>query len=399
MVLQDVPRPHPHRVAAAPRVLRLLALLLLLGHGARVSYRIVANPGLQGDLRIYQAAAVAHAEGRNPYEAGALTGAGGKTQALPFVYPPVVLPLLRPLIVFDYRTTYYAFFVLKIAAVAALVLLWQRWFFPGDLSRACLYLFCALAYGQTLKMDLRAGNISVFEQVLIWTAVLAFLRRRPWIYAALIAAAALVKLTAAGLLLLLLVDRDRRSVAAMLAGATGLAVVHGISAVVRPDLFAGFLRNAARLDDRGSVNPALLAMIRDGLERLGGGNAPPYADKVLYGLVAGLVGLAWIFLAGRQDIWQDRKTAMFLAFMSYAMLAPRFKDYSYILLIPPSVYVVVSVLRGAAAKVAAVALVCTHFFAYQSWVAAAVLFTALLAHLWARPRPLPEPKAAAPHPA
>ena len=366
-----------------------------------MSYRIFTNPGLQGDLRIYHAAATAWAEGRNPYEAGALTGAGGKTQVLPFVYPPVALPLLRPLLVFDYRTTYYAFFALKIAAVAALILLWQRSFFPDDASRACLYLLCALAYGQTIKMDLRAGNISLFEQVLIWTAALAFLRRRPWVYAALIAAAALFKLMAAGLLLLL-VERDRRSRLALLAGAAGLALVYGLSAAVHPDLFAGFLRNAAALDDRGSVNPALLALIRDGLERLAGGMVPPHLDMILYGLMALLIGLTSLTVVRRCGLADDREcvdreSALFLVIFAYTLISPRFKDYSYILLIPPSVYVVVTVLRSAAARVLALALVCTHFFAYQSWVAALVLFMAFLAHLARRPRPLPEPEAA-PHP-
>ena len=84
--------------------------------------------------------------------------------------------------------------------------------------------------------------------------------------------------------------------------------------------------------------------------------------------------------------------------LSFALAAPRLKDYSYILLIPPSVYVVVTVLRGAVPRLLAVLLVCTHFFAYQSWVAALVLFIVLLAHLRARARRPPEP-AEAPGPA
>ena len=358
----------------------------------------MTNPGLQGDLRIYRAAAAAYAEGRNPYGAGALTGASGRTQALPFVYPPVVLPLLRPLIVFDYRTTYYAFFVLKMAAVATLILLWQRAFFADDASRACLYLLCALAYAQTLKLDVRAGNISVFEQLLIWAGAIAFLRRRPWTYAAFVAAAALVKLTAAVLLVLLLVDRQRRSAAALLAGAGALALVHGVSAALRPDLFAAFLRNVAALDDRGSVNPALLALIRDGVERLAGGKGPAHLDMIVYGLTVLLIGLTSLTVVRRSGLADDRECVLFLVIFAYTLISPRFKDYSYILLIPPSVYVVVSVLRGLAARLFALALLCTHFFAYQSWVTALVLFTAYLVYL-RRPAPPPPESAALPGPA
>jgi len=365
--------------------------VLLLGHGARVSYRIVTNPGLQGDLRVYRAAAAAYAEGRDPYEAGALTGAGGRTQALPFVYPPVALPLLAPLLVFDYRTTYYAFFLLKIAAVAALILLWQRTFFADDAARACLYLLCALAYGQTIKMDVRAGNISVFEQLLIWLGIVAFARGRPWICAALIAAAALFKVTSAALLVVLLVDRRRRCVAAALTAACGLAAVHGLSAALRPDLFGAFLRSAAALDDRGQTNPSALALIRDGLERLVGGPGPGHLDWIVYG--------AWVLLIGLTSLEAARRQGMpgALECFAYALAAPRFKDYSYILLIPASVHVVVTVLRSTGARVLALALVCTHFFAYQSWVAALVLFIAYRAHLRPPRRP-PEP-AAGPGPA
>jgi hypothetical protein len=354
-----------------------------------VSYLVAANPGLQGDLRIYRAAAQAWAEGRNPYEPGALVGPAGNRQELPFVYPPVSLPLMRALLVFDHRTTHFAFLVLKMAAVAALVALWRRRLFPDDdLAGACLYLFCALAYAQTIKMDVRAGNISVFEQLLIWTAILAFRRRRPWPFAALIAAAALFKLTTAALLLLLLLDRRRPAVGALCGGLAGLALVHGISAAVRPDLFAGFLRNAAALDDRGRTNPAALALIRDGIERMAGGQVPGHLDMIVYGLWVLLVGLTTLSVAGRSDRTGVLECAFLLAF---ALAAPRFKDYSYILLIPPSVYVVVSVLQGLVPQLLAVLLVCTHLFAYQSWMAALVLFIALLARPRARGRRPPGP--------
>jgi hypothetical protein len=341
-----------------------------------VSQRIVANPALQGDLRIYVAAAEASAAGRSPYEPGALVGPAGNRQELPFVYPPASLPLLRGLLVLDHRTTYFAYFVVKMVAVVVLIALWRRRLFPDDLAGACLYLLCALGYGQTIKMDVRAGNVSVFEQLFVWTAALAFLRRRPWTYAALITAAAALKPTNAALLLLLLVDRGRRERAAVAAGVAALALVHGLSAAVRPDLFADFLRNAAALDDRGRTNPAALALIRDGMERLAGGQVPGHLDMIVYGLWVLLVGLTTLSVARRSD----RTGALACAFLAFALAAPRFKDYSYILLIPPSVTVVVRVLRGLAPRLATLVLLCTHFFAYQSWVAALVLFTVCVAH-------------------
>jgi hypothetical protein len=368
---------------------------VLVYHAARVSYLIASNPALQGDLRIYRAAAVAWTEGRNPYQPGALVGPAGNRQELPFVYPPLSLPLLRPLLVFDHRTTYFLFFGLKMAAAAALVILWRRRLFRDDASAACLYLFCALAYAQTMKMDIRAGNISVFEQILVWAAALAFLRGRPWLFAALVASAALFKLTTAALLLLLLVDRGRRPLAALMGGLAGLALVHGVSAAMRPDLFAGFLRNAAALDDRGRTNPAALALIRDGMD-LCARAAPRHLDWIVYGLVV-LLLLAGLLLIVRQSDRIDRAALLYSFCFAFALASPRFKDYSYILLIPPSVYVVATVLRGFP-RLLALLLVCTHAFTYQSWVAALALFIALLARLLPRAR-RPPAAAAGPGPA
>jgi hypothetical protein len=139
----------------------------------------------------------------------------------------------------------------------------------------------------------------------------------------------------------------------------------------------------------------LLALIRDGLERLAGGHAPAYLDEVLYGLVVLLIGLTTHSVARRLDDPGDR---VWIAFLAFGVCAPRFKDYSYVLLIPPSVYVVVRVLRGVGARALALVLLCTHFFAYQSWVTALVLFTACLARLLRTARRPPAP-AALPDPA
>lgn len=123
---------------------------------------------------------------------------------------------------------------------------------------------------------------------------------------------------------------------------------------------------------------------------------PGHLDMILYGLVVLLIGLTTLSVARRPG--RPGNLECFL--LAFALASPRFKDYSYILLIPPSVYVVVTVLRGAVPRLLAVLLVCTHFFAYQSWVAALVLFIVLLAHPRARARARrpPEP-AEAPGPA
>ena len=117
---------------------------------------------------------------------------------------------------------------------------------------------------------------------------------------------------------------------------------------------------------------------------------PAHLDWIVYGVVVLLIGLTTLSVARRQGLAGNLEWFFF----AFALAAPRFKDYSYILLIPPSVYVVVTVLRRLVPRLLAVLLVCTHVFAYQSWVAALVLFMVLVAHLRSRARRPPGPEVA-----
>src|SRR5438132_4607300 len=107
--------------------------------------------------------------------------------------------------------------------------------------------------------------------------------------------------------------------------AGGFLAMLGLQRVIAPEWFAEFVRRSAGVDERGPSNPALLALIRDIVAQ------PPLAAAATVVAVAGI-----LVLSGRalRRSGADPASRVMLVAVAYALIAPRFKDYSYVLLFP-----------------------------------------------------------------
>jgi len=375
------------------RPVRLVLYVALLVYGFTV-FRGIAVKDKQWDLRTYYYAALVHSLGGDPYDTESLSQAAGQKIEFPYVYPPVTLYLFRPLLLLDYRTCYAVFLVLKLAALALLVRLWVKFLKPDRSYGLLLLLFCFFAFRKALIRDLNAGNISCFEQVLVWAAAFCFLRGRPLSFSLLIAGSALFKFTSIALLAIPLAERGRKWLVSTISVASGFLLVNAASYVAGPRLYRGFISNALALDERGKVNPSSLALIRDGLSRIADpvSASLPNLDHAVYALL--LAGLALAAYAAVRWIEPARRRSDFMifCFFVYALAAPRFKDYSYMLLIVPSLYVIRHAIKSLIGKALASLLVCFYLFTYQPLVAAAVLLVVFLRHFMTAARGGPQSK-------
>ncbi|MCK4857133.1 MAG: DUF2029 domain-containing protein [candidate division Zixibacteria bacterium] len=361
---------------------KLIVLALLFLYCLVVVYNVVAKEK-QWDFQTFYYAAQAHSEGENPYDVAILSQTAGKEIDLPFVYPPVALYLFRPFALFDYQSAYVLFFILKLAAFTLLILLWRRHFLCDNNYYVVLLLLFVLAFRETTIRDIYAGNVSSFEQLLIWLGFLFFLDRKPFAFAILIVASALFKVTSILFLLLLLLDRDRRSLVALAAVTLAFGGLHLITYLAKPNLFTSFLANVGSLDERGSINPASLALIRDILDaasRWSGHDLCGF-DLAIYGFWIGVLVAVGYWVFSRSDLSKQRQSLLYAGLFLYALALPRFKDYSYILLIVPSLFVVQVVLRSIPIKSVAVAVLCISLFPYQPLLLALALYLLILRHI------------------
>jgi hypothetical protein len=296
----------------------------------------------QWDLSTYYHAVKAYEAGRNPYDRDVLSDIAGTAVRLKYVYPPHTLPFLQWLAILPYQTMHLVWLGIKAVFLIILLWIWMR-LFPGSAGSPGFVLFSLLAFNGAVLSDLIAGNISILEQGFVWSGLLLLLHKHRMAFAVIIALAAFFKITYAFFLVLLLFPLTKESARALLLGALLVIAPLIASAMLMPDLFRNFLANTATVSDvleRGNNNPCLFAFILTlaDLAEAGLGVKVPVAGAVSVFLLHALVVL---YLAGRvvrnlqvserKESWRD---IVFLACLTYPLIVPRFKNYSFILLIP-----------------------------------------------------------------
>ncbi|NIN04821.1 MAG: DUF2029 domain-containing protein, partial [Anaerolineae bacterium] len=241
----------------------MVGLLLLAVLGLFVDLWIHFDT-YQRDLRTYYYAGRAFAAGLDPYDLGVLSNLASTPLALPFLYPPAVLPLFRLLSSLEFSTAYYLFLGLKIAVLILLLGCWKKDFLP-EMGFAFL-VFSLLAFNAAIYVDLRVGNISLVEQGLIWLSFSFLLRKRVLLYCLMILLAASFKLMPLLFLALLLLNEDKRRFIYLAGSLLLFLSVQALSFLLAPNLFRAFLNGLGGLDERGVVNPSTMAMLRDLLD-------------------------------------------------------------------------------------------------------------------------------------
>ncbi|MBI2846199.1 MAG: DUF2029 domain-containing protein [Chloroflexi bacterium] len=322
------------------------SLLLMVSTGIAFDLLVHADR-YQRDLSTYYFAGKAFALGLNPYDIDVLSALAPAPIPHRFVYPPYTLWLFRLLPVVDFTTVYYLFLAIKAMVLVLLFYLWKRAFLPE--MNAPFFIFALLAYNAAVYVDLRVGNIAIFEGLLIWLAFLFYLRNRLLPFSLLIVIAASFKLTPIFFLLLLLWSESRGKYLQFAGSVMLFLVIQIASWYAAPGLYTAFLQNLSGLDERGVINPSTLALIQD-LSDWGARNTgiavPETAQLGLFlALTAIVILVSWrahrALTTGSRP--ENGRVALFLACLAYALIMPRLKTYSYLILLVPTYFMLLSI--------------------------------------------------------
>ena len=295
------------------------------------------------DYRTYHFAALEWLNGRDPDGAHNVP-AGMKHYKELFVYPPLMVRLFAPFAWLGYPKGLFVMFALKLATFAGLVWLWARKV-VADVRDSWFYLFCLLAFTSTTAIDFRCGNIVTFETALIWLGLVCFLEDRPLLFGAFIVAASLFKLTPILFLVLFFYWAGRRhfGLAALFGGLFALYL--GGSYLVWPDEFARFLANVrTTFEERGLICPSTLSLARDIVRDIGGSAAASWLIDGAGALFAAFI--AWFSFETTEKLRaftpeaDRRRYLVFFSCLCYALLVPRFKDYAFMVVIPPAYFMI-----------------------------------------------------------
>lgn len=331
---------------AAPRALPLFIGLIIIGE-------VLVSQGFQWDFKVYYSAAEMDMDGEDPYDFACLRERTEDPPEYPFLYPPITLALFRTLSLLPFKVAYVVWLVVKLLLLVILVTIWQR-HFVREPDWWMFALFIIFAFGAPLSLDIRAGNVTIVEQTLLWAGFAAlYLRRYSW-FCALVLIASLFKWTPAAFLGLLLLTSYRYRWHFFIGSSILFLLTIGLNYAMGPDRFAHFLIAAsAHTESAQQANPSTL-MFFDYLGQVAskygiGQTFARYASMTGYVLTIGFV-FSMTVLSVRKH-WKANDGiridyAIFTACLVYALALPRFKLYAFVLLIPVAYYVIKNCYRG-----------------------------------------------------
>jgi Glycosyltransferase family 87 len=291
----------------------------------------------QWDVVVYWWGGRAFAHGQSPY--GVIPG---EPEYLHFVYPPIVAALFAPLALLKPSAAKLLWITLKAFAFWLTVRVWRRAIGTEQQAVPPVFFF-TFAFGSAALVDFTAGNIAVFEQLVLWLAFAALLARRRWTFALLVVLAAQCKLTPVFFLGLLLVVDERPQWGPFLGGGALMVALVGTNVVLFPAQTREFLVGVSALGERGWGDPSTLGVMQDLVDQLRGLRLP-LPDATAYALY--LAAVAFI-LAQTMRWWRVQRVAgiarpveiVLVTLVTYALVMPRMKDYSYVALLPVAWYV------------------------------------------------------------
>jgi len=358
---------------------KIAAAILLVVCGMMLTYyvaKVAANPGFQWDLKMYHSAAKVFFEGGNYYDGELIKEKGGRP---PYPYSPYGIFFLFFLGLLSFEKAALLWVGLKVGILIVLFWIWKKIFYDYFDQRNswilfCLFLFWSLrALNRAIYMDFRAGNISIIEEFLIWSGILFLLYRGKYVLFGLcLIAASFFKFLPIVLIGLVLVvgtgkmkDRIKQLGVICLIG----LAVWGAGVLIMPFEFGewfNFLRSASFMPrESGIINPSILPFIRQAI-----GNSGKAYDLILYIFWVSLVIFISYFVSkhiSKIDFSSliKEKYLFFLWCLVYPLVMPRFKDYTFIFLLPVFYYSLVEIIkkdRRLVLKVIAVFLLCFSFF-------------------------------------
>ncbi|MFC1743289.1 glycosyltransferase 87 family protein [Candidatus Riflebacteria bacterium] len=311
--------------------------------------RVFSNPEhYQWDFSVYYLASRDFNNGLNPYAKEYVPSKSDGPVKWVYAYPPYTLYLFQFLTVLDFKTAYRVYLIVKILLFIGLLLLWQKIFLLKSAWEFIFFTFCLFSFYACALIDFYCGNISILEQFFLWFAFYFFLQSRYLLFSIFIFAAAFFK----GLPILFLSllfyakipDYRMKIFHFLLTPCLFLSIV-GISYQQNPTLYKNFTKNISRVSqESGVIEPSSLQFFKSIDSRLCPGSVT-VLPFFLYGIFAcavlfcSLYSLHKFLMLNKEG---TEKVIIMLSCFTFALCAPRFKDYSYILLILPAYYLLLT---------------------------------------------------------
>jgi len=328
----------------------------------------------QWDFKTYYYSAKLFLDGSNPYDLQILSDVSGSKLKQHYVYPPVTLWLFAPLSKLDYHTAYDIYLSFKLIILMILIFIWRNYFLNKKVD-TIFYVILLFGFSASIYLDIKSGNISIFEQFFLWSSFYWLLKRRPFVFCFPVILISLFKIFPILFIFLAPVFDGKRGWRILALSIGIFSSVTILNLVLYPDLFAQWISIANLTFERGHINPTTFSMIQSLIEIPFGRSNPTITEIITFLLFGFFVIIALLInLKLGKRIKYNQQTGyemiiIFLFCITYALVMPRFKDYSYILLLVPAYFIIKNDSRTKTYFFLAFILIMTRNTYFQSGVA------------------------------
>jgi hypothetical protein len=303
---------------------------------------VYLKAGYQWDYKVYFYGVKTYETGLNPYDAETAAALGGPKE-LAFRYSPLALIILQPVLLFSVEHGAKIFLILKAICFFAMLFILFKYIFRAYDDRAVLLVGFSFLFGYVLSIDLKAGNITVFEVFLITVGMLSLLKERSEFFYTAILLASIFKILHMALLIIpLTLNIDRMKEFKKMGMAVLILLIPNVFfALFHPELYSSFFNNSLMRNEPPS-NFGSLVLINELIVPHLTGTVVWHrqVDLTIYFFwVAGNLLIA--YLAVRHVEIRKNKFAMMCFFLVlYLVITPRLISYGFMLAVVPAVYAI-----------------------------------------------------------
>ena len=310
----------------------------------------VENDHLLWDFRVYSSASKAYYMGLDPYHLDGSIQPHQNVASLPYMYPPLALYYYVPFAWLPSAVALPVFSSIKLLALCGLFFVWDK-IFPLKKHAAVFLAFSFFAFNAALHRDLSSGNISVCEQLVLWIAIFYFVEGKIWHFGYLVCLVSTVKLLPIVFLGFLLFSEKREKHKALAWFLGVFAFYLGLNYVLEPTLTPVYLQSFVSNDvnsiasndhNEGGINNASSYEFMKALPAVLSINFSGVLPLILYACFSiALTLITWQSLRPiiNSTVKDHRLMLVFTLTMLALVILPRMKDYSYILAVLPTFYI------------------------------------------------------------
>jgi hypothetical protein len=286
------------------------------------------------DFKIYYYTAQAFKTGLNPYPPESINQMAGFDLKTVYRYAPYTLFILRPLAELKYDDALLVFMCLKALMIIAVFYIWQL-LFSKEKFGYVFTVFTIIGFNAAIYLDFKFGNISIFEQFFIWLGLYFFTKRKYMVFTVMIILASLFKFWPILLLFIFLTEGTKESFRRLVLSFAAFALLQAALYFTLPGLYISFINSSPIDESGGGHDPSSYKLLLDVFTGAGSGKGLPfYAVYGAWAIICSAIAAFAVSKAGKGKMWEKA----FVIMLTYAIIVPRMKDYSFILLLPAAYY-------------------------------------------------------------